>query len=166
MGDEPDRQQSATDAEIEREIREGRKFNPQEAIARMAGPGAMKGASPVSPVVQAETAIGSWLRSHVNDPSGALPMLLQRNLKGSDLLLNNVDQPLAALAEYCRRVLESDYLLSELVRQADVEWGERMDERPHFGRVGMPADPDDPYTLESVRTALVGIVEQLEGAGP
>jgi hypothetical protein len=27
-------------------------------------------------------------------------------------------------------------------------------ERPHFDREGRPPDPDDPYTQESVRTAL------------
>lgn len=162
MGDDPKIQRSEADADIEREIREGRKFNAQEALARMAGPGAMKGASPVSPVVQAETAVGSWLRENVGDPSGALQMLLQRNLRGNELLLSNIDRPLDALAEYCRRILGSDYLLGELVRQADVEWGERMDERPHFDRQGGVPDADDPYTLESVSRVLNDILKQLE----
>ena len=47
------------DSEVEREIREARKFTPQEALARMAGPGAMKGASPVSPSQQAENEVGT-----------------------------------------------------------------------------------------------------------
>jgi hypothetical protein len=42
MSDNQDRPRSETDAELEREIRKGRKFTLEEAIGRMAGPGAMK----------------------------------------------------------------------------------------------------------------------------
>src|SRR5690349_10519372 len=104
-----------SDAELEREIRQGRMFDPREAIARMAGPGAMKGASPVSPVQQAETAIGSWLGSNMQDGGGALRVVLHRHLKGSRLLLDNLEQPLVAVAGLCRRILASDHLLEELV---------------------------------------------------
>ena len=69
--------------------------------------------------------------------------------------------PLAFLAAYCRRVLDSDYLLRELVRDADVEWGRLMGERPYFEKEGAPRHPDDPYTVESVRNALSGVLEQL-----
>ena len=152
MDDEP---------EIEREIRQARKFNPQEALAKMAGPGAMKGASPVSPVRQAEVQIGAWLKGHVADTHGALQLLLHRNVKGSPLLLENVEQPLIALRALCREILDSDYRLAELVREADVEWGRTVDERPHFDRQGSPSHPDDPYTIEGVREALGEIVRQL-----
>jgi hypothetical protein len=162
-----DKRDKASDdeAEVEREIRERRKFTPGEALARMAGPGAMKGASPVSRVQQAETEIGTWLRSHLSDPAGALALLLHRNLKGSEQLLDKLDDPLGALAGHCRDLLASDYLLEDLVRQADVEWGRAMDERPHFEREGFPQDPDDPYTAESVRSVLVGILRELDGRG-
>jgi hypothetical protein len=86
---------------------------------------------------------------------------LHRQVQGSELLLNNFDRPLGVLAGYCRRVLDSDYLLKELVRDADVEWGRVMGERPYFERPGSPSDPDDPYTVESVRNALSGLLEQL-----
>ena len=165
MSNEPDKPRSEAEAEIERELRQGRKFTPQEAMARMAGPGAMKGASPVSRVQQAEVEVGSWLRGHVVDATGALPMLLHRQLKGSELLLDNLDRPLFAVAEHCRRVLASEYLLKELVREADVEWGQRMDERPHFERAGSAPDPSDPYTVESTREALNGLMRQLGSAG-
>lgn len=161
MNDEQDKQSAEAESGIDREIRQARKFTPEEALARMAGPGAMKGASPVSPVQQAETEIGTWLRVHVADPAGVLQMLLQRNLKGSELLLENLEHPLTALTRYCRKVLGSGYLLEELVRQADMEWGQRMDERPHFDRAGSSPNPDDPYTLVSVREALNNIVAQL-----
>jgi hypothetical protein len=93
-----------------------------------------------------------------------LQVVLLRRDKGSELLLNNFEQPLAVLATFCWQVLDSDCLLRELVRGADVEWGRVQGERPHFEREGSPPDPDDPYTLESVREALAGLVEQL-GAG-
>src|SRR4051794_29136698 len=76
------------EAALEREIRLGRKFTPQEALGRMAGPGAMKGASAVSPQQQAEIAVGSWLGSHLEDTAGALKAVLHRHLKGSEALLN------------------------------------------------------------------------------
>jgi hypothetical protein len=154
MNDDQDKQPAQTDAELEREIREARKFDPKEALARRAGPGAMKGASPVSRLQQAEAEIGNWLKCHVDDVAGALPAVLQRHLKGSQLLLENLDQPLAALARFCERILDSDLLLKELVREADVEWGQRMDERPYFQREGAPQHPADPYTAESVRGAV------------
>ena len=161
MTDDHESQRSTADAELEREIRQGRKFTPKEAVARLAGPGAMKGASPVSRVQQAETEIGTWLRTNISDEGGALHMLLQRNLVGSELLLANLDRPLAALAGYCQRVLGSDIRLRELVRQADVEWGRRMDERPHFDRDGSAPDPDDPYTMSSVRQKLSNALKRL-----
>jgi len=161
MNDDRESQRSEADENLEREVREGRKFTAREALARLAGPGAMKGASPVSPVQQAETEIGNWLKSNLPDTAGALQMLLQRNLKGSELLLANLDRPLAALEGYCEHVLEYEHLLRELVRQADVEWGRRMDERPHFERQGSAADPEDPYTFESVRSTLGEALKRL-----
>jgi len=150
------------DSDIEKEIRGRRKFTPQEAMARMAGPGAMKGASPVAQSQQAEIEIGTWLRGNIADPSGALSTVMHRHLKGSVSLLNNMEQPLTSLANYCRRVLASDHLIEELVREADVEWGRLMDERPHFVREGSPPHPSDPYTHESVREALRDVLMRLD----
>ena len=151
MTDEDKRQ---AEAEFEQEIRQGRKFGAKDLMGRLAGPGAMKGASAVSPVQQAETEIGNWLGSNLADANGALKVVLLRHLKGSQRLLDNLDAPLIALAEYCRAVLAVDYRLAELVSEADVEWGRAMDERPRFERAGVPPHPDDPYTIEGVREAL------------
>jgi len=164
MNEDGDKQQAA-DEEIEREIRQGRRFTAREAMARMAGPGAMKGASPVSPVQQAETEIANWLANNIADPPGALKVVLHRNLKGSALLLERLDQPLAALAAYCESVLAADYLLQEVVREADVEWGRAMDERPHFERSGAASDADDPYTIEGVRKILGDALTKLASEG-
>ena len=80
--------------------------------------------------------------------------MLHRQVKGSELLLNDFDQPLVVLARYCQRVLDSDYRLHELVRDIDIEWGRVFGERPYFEREGSSSHPDDPYTVESVRGAL------------
>ena len=166
MSDNKDSTRSDADAELEREIRKGRKFTLAEAIGRMAGPGAMKGESPVARQQQAEVEIEDWLRQHVSAAQGELQVVLLRCIKGSELLLQHHEQPLSALAAFCQRVFGSDYLLKELVRQADVEWGQANGERPYFEKEGEPPDPDDPYTHESVRKALAGLIEQLAPRNP
>src|SRR3954466_5626670 len=157
--DKQPKESSLADAELEREIREGRKFTLEEAIGRMAGPGAMKGESPVTRMQQAEIEVGTWLRSNLTDSGGALEVVLHRRVKGSELLLNNFDEPLVVLASYCQQVLDSDYLLKEVVRDLDIEWGRVMRERPHFEKEGSSPHLDDPYTIESVRRALSEIIE-------
>ncbi|SRR6476659_9384475 len=154
MSGEQDEHGANGEARLEQEIRQGRKFSPEEAIGRLAGSGAMKGASVVSRVQEAEIEVGTWLRSHVSDPVGALQSVLERQLKGSRLLLDNLDRPTAAVRDYCKHLVAADNRLEEVVRAADVEWGRRMDERPHFESEGRPVNPDDPYTIESVRKAL------------
>jgi hypothetical protein len=161
MCDEQPERPSDADADLEREIRKGRKFNLAEAIGRLAGPGAMKGVSPVAPMRQAEVEIEDWLRRHLADAGGGLQVALLRGVKGSELLLNNFDQPLVVLASYVQRVLGREYLLKELVREADVEWGRALGERPYFEKEGCPPHPDDPYTAESVRAALSRLLEKL-----
>lgn len=154
-------QLSPEDAQLQQEIRQGRKFTPEEAIARLAGPGLMKGESPVARLQQAELEIGAWLRTHLADAGGALEIVLHRRLKGCDLLLANFERPLAVLERYCQEVLASDYLLAELVREADIEWGRTQCERPFFEQAGVPPHPDDPYTAERVRKKLTELLQQL-----
>jgi hypothetical protein len=151
---ENQKSQSISDADIEREIRHNRTFSAKDAIGRMAGPGAMKGASAIPPQQQAENAVGAWLMVNLIDPFGSLREVLHRQIKSSKLLLDNVDEPLAATEAHLRQLLASECWLGELVREADVEWGRTMGERPHFERAGSRADPDDPYTAESVRRTL------------
>jgi hypothetical protein len=164
MSDNKDTQRSEADAELEREIRKGRKFTLAEAIGRMAGPGAMKGVSPITRHQQAAVEIENWLRRHMPAGNGELEVVLLRRVNGSEALLNNFEQPLVVLAGYCRQVLDSGYHLAELVREADVEWGRVQGERPYFDKEGTPPHPDDPYTFESVRTALAALVRQLATA--
>jgi hypothetical protein len=161
MSENKESLRSEVEAELEREIREGRKFTLEEAIGRMAGPGSMKGASPVPRMQQAAVEIQFWLRTHLIDSGGALEVVLNRKVKGSEHLLTNFDQPLAVLASCCKQLLDSDYHLKELVRDLDVEWGRLMRERPYFEKEGSPPNVDDPYTIESVRNTLSDILKQL-----
>jgi hypothetical protein len=161
MSEDKDKQRSEADAELEREIRKERKFTLAEAIGRMAGPGAMKGVSPVTRMQQAAVEIENWLRHSVSAGNGELEVVLLRRIKESELLLKGFDQPLVVLAAFCQKVLDSDYLLKELVREADVEWGRVQGERPYFDKEGSAPNPDDPYTFESVHNILAGLIEQL-----
>jgi hypothetical protein len=164
MRDEKPKQRSAADEALQQEVLEGRKFTLEEAIARMAGPGAMKGESPVTRMQQAEVEIEIWLTAHLADAGGALKPVLHRQVKSSELLLSGFEQPLAVLAAYCHRLLDSEYLLEELVRDADVEWGRVMGERPYLQCAGAPQHPDDPYTVDSVRKKLGDLIDQLAAA--
>jgi hypothetical protein len=158
---------SKADADLEREIRRGREFSLSEAIGRMAGPGMMKGVSPITGLDQGKAEIKEYIEHHLSDPGGALATVLVRGVATSEPFLENYDRPRAILASILQRVLASDYLLKELVRQADVEWGAVTGEQPHFEREGSPPDPDDPYTTESVRLALSQLLETLAGStGP
>jgi len=152
---------SEADAELEREIRSQRKFSLSEAIGRMAGPGAMKGVSPANFKQQAEAVLEHYLLEHLADAEGMLRRVLLRQVRESDLLLADLEHPLDVLARYVEGVLASDYRLAELVRVADMEWGRANDVRPHFEREGSPPDPDDPYTLASIRRALSQLLESL-----
>ena len=155
----PDRSES--DAALEQEIRRERKFSVNEALGRMAGQGMLKGGSPVSPLQQAELEIGLYLREHLSDVSGALSVVVLRVVKQSAQLLQNPNAPLRVLSDFVGRLLQSPKLLEELVREADVEWGQMLGERPRFQQEGRPPSPDDPYTLESVRADLSRLLESL-----
>lgn len=161
MDQKRDANRSEADAELEREVRQGRKFSLAEAIGRMAGPGAMKGVSPVTRQQQALVEIENWLREHLSAGEAELQSVLLQHINGSDALLKNFDQPLAALVAYCEHVVDSDHLLTEVVREADIAWGRVQAERPKFEQAGSPPDPNDPYTLESVRNTLTAVVEKL-----
>ena len=83
--DKPERS-TKDDADLQREIRAGRKFTLAEAIGRAAGAGVMKGASPVSRKQQAVAEIEEYLSGHVADAAGILSSVLLRQVKDSELL--------------------------------------------------------------------------------
>jgi hypothetical protein len=162
MGDnDTAKRKTEADAELQREICKERKFSLAEALGRLAGPGGMKGESPVTRTRQAEAVIREYLRSDMAGGSGCLGAVLSRHVVCSELLLNNLDRPLVVLAGFVQGVLGSEYKLKELVRETDAEWGRVYDERPYFDREGCAPHPDDPYTVESVRGTLSNLIEKL-----
>jgi hypothetical protein len=162
MGDDQAKPQVQLDADLQRQIRDGRKFTVAEAIGRMGGPGMMKGASPITQKQQADAELQSFLERRLNTPAGALSAVLLRQVQESELLLKHLEQPLVALATYVQSILDSDYRLQELVRESDAEWGRTYGERPYFEKAGCPADPEDPYTVASVRASLSQLAEELK----
>lgn len=162
MSDKKDKGTSKADVELQREIRAGRKFTLSEAIGRMAGPGAMKGVSPMSNKKQAENIIAEFLREHLPDTSGALRNVLLRRLGTSEHLDHRYDQPLHFLAEGLRHVLTSEERLRNVVTEADIEWGRIQGERPYFEKEGSLPHPDDPYTYASVRQKLISLLDTVE----
>ena len=165
MAEQDKPEPSESDDALQKEIRQGRKFSVNEALGRMGGQGMMKGASPVSPRQQAELEIELYLRDHISDASGVLPVVLFRYVKQSTLLLEGAEKPMNVLAACVRRVLDSPDLIKELVRLTDMEWGGRLGERPLFEKEGQPPHPEDPYTVESVRATLQRLLDKLATGG-
>lgn len=163
MNEPPDDQQQR-DRELEREIREHRKFSLAEAIGRMGGGDLMKGASPVTRERQAELLLERFLESHLRDSEGALHrVLLRRAVASEEMLEDSYDRPLLAPAKYCQRLLDSETGLQSFVRAVDAEWGRMYLERPRFERPGQPPADDDPYTHDSVATKLRRLLSELQG---
>ncbi len=148
--------------DLERERLAPGSFTLAKALGRIAGRDLMKGASPVTRKRQAEVEIELYLEKHLDDPEGALLVVLQRRVRESaDLLASRYQQPLAALAEVAEHLLESEERLQSFVQQVDVEWGRIYLERPHFQRPGQAPHRDDPYTFASVRATLLRLLEEL-----
>ena len=165
MTDENEGKPSAEDAELERQIRSRRKYSLDEAIGRAAGD-LMKGASPITRERQAELAVDQYLEAKLADIEGALLVELRRRVLGSETLLaNGYERPLEALARITRRLLASEARLRRFVTRVDAEWGRIYSERPYFELEGRAPSPEDPYTAESVRAALVDLLVELRADG-
>lgn len=153
-----------SDAEIQQDIRRGRPFSLAEAIGQEAG-GFMKGESPVPKLVQAQGEALQILKANLEDLEGALQQVLTRWLADDSIRLSrHLEEPIEAVKDLLRTVLDSPATLYDLVHQTDVLWGRLYDERPHFQQPGQAPHPDDEYTHESVRAALVACLQRLETA--
>lgn len=145
-------------ADVEREslLRHG--FDAAAVVGR-AGAGSLKGASPVPAARQALLAAGALLEAHLPESEGSLARTLLARLADAPALLHHGDRPDSAIAPSALvgvldRLLAEPALLAEFVREVDARWGRDYDERPHFETPGRPPAPDDPYTLDGVRTLL------------
>jgi hypothetical protein len=149
--------------DMQREMLSQQKFTMEGAISR-AGAGLMKGESPISSQDQAISILTQWIDQQVSDPSGALKSVLCRQVRNNELLLGRHQKnPLSALQEMVDKILASNFVLHEFVRQIDVRWGELNQERPLFQLGGQSPDPADEYTHESVRVKLVLLLKKLQG---
>lgn len=148
-------------AATEKEIRRGRKFSLAEAVARDAA-GALKGASPVTPLRQMLMEIENLLETRLYDPEGSLLRTILARLENDPpLIARNFGDPARALQEFLAAQLKSDSSLESLVRDTDARWGREYDERPHFNKPGQPTDENDPYTPESVGAVLQELLDTL-----
>jgi hypothetical protein len=154
---ESDAQRQA-EQELEREIRQERKFSLAAAIGQEGG-NFLKGASPIPQLQQVKNALTVFVRQHLSDSSGALQASLQTLIQADDVVCSrHFDAPLQALIELLQPLTTQPALLRDFVRQVDMRWGQMYDERPHFERPGHPPHPDDEYTHESVRAQLIHLI--------
>ncbi|HEY9881730.1 MAG TPA: hypothetical protein V6D29_24980 [Leptolyngbyaceae cyanobacterium] len=148
--------------DIQQELRLERKFSLAEVIGREGGD-FMKGESPVPPLVQAIAQLNLFISQNLVDSAGALQAVLQTWVKAEDTQVSRyLNSPLMALQVMLENILNSPETLYELVRQADVRWGQIFDERPHFQQPGEAPHPDDVYTHESVRATLSDLLEAVK----
>lgn len=155
-----DNQNQEQDKEIQRDILSGQKYSLASAIAREGG-NFLKGESPVPKLVQVTTEINLFIDRHLPDSTGALQLVLKHWVKGDPLVSQNLEFPLKGLAQILEKILNNEELFYEMVRQADVKWGQMYKERPYFQKPGQPPHPDDEYTHESVKEKLSSLQEKL-----
>ena len=145
---------------IESEIKKLRKFSLQSGISKEAS-GVFKGASVVPLVMQLETRLKQHLRENIDDPDGCIITILERLISDSGHVLTSYQsEPLLGLKVIIEKVLMNQSRLHEFVRQVDQQFGKSFQERPHFQQAGQEADPNDPYTHESVKLILQKLKEK------
>lgn len=148
--------------DIQLELRLERKFSLAEVIGREGGD-FMKGESPVPRLVQAIAQLSVFIDQNLVDSVGALHAVLQTWIRVEDTQVSRyLDNPLKALQVILEDILNSPETLYELVRQADVRWGQIFDERPYFQQPGEAPHPNDVYTHGSVRETLSNLLEAVK----
>jgi len=155
-----DRQRREQDNNLQKEILSERRYSLASAIAQEGG-NFLKGESPVPKLVQVTTEINLFIDHHLPDSSGALQAVLKRWIKTDSLISQHIESPLTGLEKIIDKILKNQELFYEMVRQADLKWGQMYAERPYFQKPGQPPHPDDEYSHESVREKLTDLKEKL-----
>ena len=151
---------SELDKEIEKQMRMGRSFTLASGLLN-AGGGLLSGGSPIPLVQQAQNAAINWLRENLSDTDGGLIAALETHIKDkAHQFGENPDQPLFVLKGILQK-FERKSALYELVRRADVNYGQQMGERPQFQKPGQAPQKDDPYTHESVQKSLQDLLQKI-----
>lgn len=157
----------ADEQRIEREIRSQRHTSLADAIAGSDGGSHLRGASPTPVLKRALLELDQWLENHLHDPDGVLHAVLIRRLTGRpDLLEPRLGDPAAMIAAWLPDLLASPSALAELVREVDMDWGVRNQERPRFERNGQEPADDDPYTIADVTRRLTDTARRAGAAIP
>ena len=157
MNSQRDRDQ---EEDLQKDILSDRKYSLAEAIGREGG-NFLKGESPVPKLVQVTTEVNLFIDQNLSDSSGALQSVLKRWVKTDPLLSEHLESPLKGLDQILEKILTQKGLFYEMVREADVKWGQMYQERPYFQKPGDPPHPEDEYTHESVREKLSLLRERI-----
>lgn len=146
--------------ELQREIRQGRKFSLAEAIGREGG-SFMKGESAIPRPVRAANTIKQFLDSQLIDPSSAFATTLFSWTTADVRVSRQLDTPLVALAQIIESLLNEPTTFYEFFRQVAIAQSNLTGDRPHFQPPGQPPHPDADYTHESIRKQLSELAEEL-----
>jgi hypothetical protein len=146
----------------EREARQRCQASLAAALAGRDGGGHLKGASPTPLLARAQLELQQLLAVDLPDPDGCLRQVILRRLAGlPELLSEGVGHPAAVLNTWLDWLLSRPAAVKDLVRETDMVWGERYQERPRFEREGQPPIADDPYTVAQVTATLANLRERL-----
>lgn len=157
MSSQRDRDQEEN---LQKDILSDRKYSLAEAIGREGG-NFLKGESPVPKLMQVTTEVNLFIDNNLPDSSGALQSVLKRWVKSDPLLSQHLESPLQGLDKILEKILTQKGLFYEIVREADLKWGQMYQERPYFQKPGDPPHPEDEYTHESVKEKLSLLREKI-----
>jgi len=146
------------DRQIEQEARQHLRATLAAALAGRDGGGHLRGASPTPVLTRALLEIDQWLREELTDSAGSLRTVILRRLEAlPELLEAGLGRPADTVAVWLERMLARPGAMTDLVREADMVWGEQYAERPRFERAGNDPAADDPYTLAGVMRLLTAL---------
>ena len=125
-----------------------------------------------APIEQVRVAAIALLHQSVHDSDGALLKVMEQDIRQEEALFGPLTQRLTLLSpeelhnhlhgvlgRLASRTIATEAALVEFTRRVDAMWGQLLGERPHFQRPGQEAHPDDPYTHDSVRKAMMELIE-------
>ncbi|MBE9062036.1 hypothetical protein IQ256_13810 [cf. Phormidesmis sp. LEGE 11477] len=147
--------------DLQREIRNERRFSLAEAIGREGG-SFMKGESAIPRPLKAANEIKQFIAAHSLDPSGTLANELSAWSIADIRLSRQLETPLVALAQIVESLLNEPVIFYEFARQVAIAQSKLTGDRPYFQQPGQPPDLDADYTHSSIRQYLLEIAMFLE----
>jgi len=145
---------------LEREIRTNRKFTLAEAIGREGG-SFMKGESSIPRPLRATTRINQFITTHTQDPAGAFATTLSSWVTNDIRVSRQLDTPLVALNQVIESTLKEPTSFIEFFRQVAIAQSKLTGDRPYFQQLNQPPHPEADHTHDSIRAALVQLLQDL-----